>query len=68
MKRTKYILIMHVAQVYFGSGIRPVPWVLEFKAHLLHERCNFFIIHGLPIDIGLFGNDLEFSSLVTTKS
>ncbi len=59
---------MHVAQVDCGCGIRPVSWILELKAHLLHEYCNLLVIHGLPVYIGLFGNNLEFTLLVTAKT
>ena len=68
LQRTQYILVMHVAQVDFGRGIRPVAWILEFKAHILHECCNLIVAHGLAVYIGLLGYDLEFAALVTAKA
>ncbi len=63
-----HILIMHVTQVNFWGGISPVSRVLEFKSHLSHKCCDFFVTNWLPVDERLLNNNFEFSSLVTSKT
>ncbi len=65
---TNHILIMHVAQVNFWGGISPVSRVLEFKSHLSHICCDFFVANWLPVDERLLNNNFEFPSLATSKT
>jgi len=59
---------VHVAQVDFRGGIRPVSRILQLESHLAHIGGNILVANWLSVDEGLLYNNLELTITVSSKT
>ena len=59
---------MHIAEVYVLCGIRPIVWVDEREAHIIHIVCNLVVRHMLSFYKRLLNHNLEVAFFGTSKA
>lgn len=66
--RLYHILVVHIAEVDFRHGIRPIARIAQFKSHVFHECLDFYVRDRQAFNKGLLHNDFEVTVCRPAKS
>lgn len=64
----QHILVMHIAEINVGSGIRPIAWVAQLESHTLHIVPYLPVFHMLSFYKWLFYHNLEIAFFGTSEA